>query len=82
MESRIFHRRNLPHFYPKKGVFFVTWRLKGSIPKKILFEMKLKMSENESGIDRHRKFFKQYDEWLDKMRTGPFHLSMLRNSCE
>lgn len=32
------YKRNLPHFQPKDGMFFITYRLKGSLPKKLLTE--------------------------------------------
>ena len=28
-----FHRRHLPHWHPDQAVFFVTWRLHGTLPR-------------------------------------------------
>lgn len=33
-----FHRRNLPHYYPKYRKFFITFRLYNSIPRKKILE--------------------------------------------
>src|SRR5712692_9846229 len=36
LDYREFYRRNLPHFQPAGGTFFVTFRLAGSIPRAVL----------------------------------------------
>ncbi len=84
---KAFYRRNLPHFQPIGAAFFVTFRLKGSIPKNKLFKLKqdfednilqLKMADTlhlEKAIyDEHKRFFAKYDSLLDNIKTGPHHL--------
>ncbi|MDD2921115.1 MAG: transposase [Anaerolineales bacterium] len=84
----IIHRRNLPHIHPTGAIFFVTFRLAGSIPVEVIeqlraeFEqeerrLKTNLSENALLMERYKiqkKFFGRYDEWLDKMAHGPTHL--------
>jgi putative transposase len=36
LDYREFYRRNLPHFQPAGGTFFITFRLAGSIPRAVL----------------------------------------------
>ncbi|HWO00295.1 MAG TPA: hypothetical protein VNS63_13610 [Blastocatellia bacterium] len=36
LDYREFYRRNLPHFQPAGGTFFVTFRLAGSIPRAVI----------------------------------------------
>jgi len=83
-----FYRRNLPHIQPPDASYFVTYRLAGSIPKAVLerlktewqdFERKLLQVNDESkriGILRNerKKYFKKYDEILDKILSGPVWL--------
>ena len=77
-------RRNLPHIYPPDAAFFITFRLKNSIPQKVLFKMKeeqeLKIAEitksklseieKEEAIAAEKKrFFARYDKALEKYAT-------------
>lgn len=41
LDYREFYRRNLPHFQPAGGTFFVTFRLAGSIPRAVLERWKV-----------------------------------------
>ncbi len=83
-----FYRRNLPHIHPTGAIFFVTFRLAGSIPVEVIeqlraeFEqeerrLKMNLSGNALLIERYKiqkKFFGRYDKWLDKMAHGPTYL--------
>ncbi len=40
MRERYFHRRNLPHLHYNEGNYFVTFRLKGSLPSVELQKLK------------------------------------------
>ena len=80
------YRRILPHIQPFGAAFFVTFRLKDSIPTVKLLEIKeaheYKIMEierlglqNETLIYEERKrFFAKFDELLDKVIAGPTHL--------
>jgi REP-associated tyrosine transposase len=61
----VFYRRRLPHWQPAGIALFVTWRLHGSLPAKIVG----KDSEAASG-----EVFVAYDRLLDKAGTGPLWL--------
>ncbi len=34
--TEAFYRRRLPHWVPDRAVFFLTWRLEGSLPKQVV----------------------------------------------
>lgn len=53
-------RRNLPHLYFEYGIYFVTFRLFGSLPRNVLFEINSSMEDDES-----KMLFKKYDDMLD-----------------
>lgn len=67
-----FHRRNLPHFYRPNSTYFITFRLKDSIPIKVLKELREGKEFNrdfKSKADKYesdKKFFAEYDKILDK----------------
>lgn len=88
------YKRNLPHIQPEGACFFVTFRLYGSLPKKMVNEMKQKYHlqlENLKNIeddhqrnlevfDLRKRFFAKHDELLDKTDNGPHHLKDKTNS--
>ena len=39
-EQKLFHRRNLPHLHPSEGIFFITYRLAGSLPREAIERLK------------------------------------------
>jgi len=43
MKNKEKYKRNLPHIQPLGQIFFVTWNLKGAIPKSKLLQL-----QNES----------------------------------
>ena len=42
-----FYRRNLPHFHPTGAIFFVTFRLAGSLPAEIVEQLRTEFEEEE-----------------------------------
>jgi len=84
-----FYRRNLPHIQPIGASFFVTFRLKDSIPKDALVKLETEYkeaaqmkksiknkAERNSSISKLRKqYFAHYDKLLDKIETCPHHLA-------
>ncbi len=82
--NRSFHRRNLPHLYYNDGIYFITFRLKDSIPLKLLKELRLdsnQITENEStriltskelrlSAAGQKRIFRKYDSLLDTGRYG------------
>jgi len=85
MGSSIFYRRNLPHYQPPNGAFFVTFRLANSLPVKIIDELKREYHEKEKKLktitgratrensisELRRKYFGKFDKLLGSSITGP-----------
>jgi REP element-mobilizing transposase RayT len=72
MKGAHYHRRHLPHIYLDEAVYFITFRLKGSIPIYKLSELqsitdsKSNFRSGEKRYELDRLFFARYDELLDK----------------
>ena len=78
-----FYERNLPHFQPERGTFFLTYRLFGSIPKSVLKEFqehfqKIKYSQRNISSRRFQRlraaYFQRLDNVLDKQLNEPYWL--------
>ncbi len=81
------YNRNLPHIQPIGAVFFVTFRLKDSIPKVKIWNLKkdfekkidqiksIKTADLDFQVYNERKrFFAKYDNLLDSIEDGPIFL--------
>jgi REP element-mobilizing transposase RayT len=82
--DREFYRRHLPHWQPKEAVFFVTFRLKGSIPqvviealqaqreqeKQRLVNLPVEQRQQQDDLDERRSFGR-WDAALDRAEAGP-----------
>jgi putative transposase len=76
MIKRHFHRRNLPHLYYNEGIYFVTFRLHGSIHPDELKKLKLSFSKTESvSKEEQQNIFIRYDSLLDKPQNKIQYLS-------
>jgi len=64
LDYKTFHRRNLPHFHPKEGIIFITYRLHFALPDNII--MKIKQSKTD-----FINVFIANDEFLEMYNTGP-----------
>lgn len=86
-EYQFYYRRNLPHYQPKDGVFFITYRLTFSLPKTILnklAEQKKEFDEKLERLDSSKKakqrliynkiLFDITDDFLGKYKKGPHWL--------
>jgi putative transposase len=87
---REFYRRKLPHIIPVGGLFFVTSRLKDSIPKNVVLKLKMERDQKIQRIMSDPKLdpqiakkeienerlahFKRFDDWLDRAEHGPTYL--------
>lgn len=79
-----FYRRNLPHLQFRGGEYFVTFRLFGSIPTKIIKEIKSYRKEFQNQLkngtdgnfknELERKIFLRYKSSVDQGITGPHWL--------
>ncbi len=85
-KSKIFYKNKLPHYQPVGAAFFVTFRLFGSIPKSKTGELKklykseiIQLRKNEEKnreeiLSLRYKYFKKFDELLEKDNIGPHYL--------
>ena len=80
MKNKINYRRNLPHIQPKGQSFFITWTLKGAIPKhkkellkKEYNEIKKIKTKEELDIE-NRRLLKKYDKILHNEKSGNHYL--------
>ena len=78
------YRRDLPHIIPAGGTFFVTFRLKGSLPKHLIQSIHAEFENEKSMIgnlrnsstkkllmeETHNNYFEDFDSLLDKQTTG------------
>lgn len=81
---KTFYRRNLPHFQPPDGTFFVTFRLLNSLPENVWLALKkkyedgLKVIGHLSPPKKHDEFkklqrqhFRDFEAYLDNCQYGP-----------
>ncbi len=85
LDYKLFFERNLPHFQPPGAVLFVTYRLRGSIPKIIIDELIAKKEATERALQsisdvaererreylEQRRLFGLWDKSLDAADYGP-----------
>jgi REP element-mobilizing transposase RayT len=64
MLKRHFHRRRLPHLYYSEGIYFVTYRLKGSISPGELESIQRIIKDSKAGKKKIR-IFKKYDSLIE-----------------
>ena len=70
-----FYRRHLPHWQPRNAVFFVTFRLKNSLPDEVLEALREERERtNQNKLDRQH-YFEGWEEFLDMAKFGPRWLS-------
>ncbi len=86
----IYYRRNLPHIHPPGAIYFITFRLAGSLPKHVIQKFREEMEEEirkfslknknnpkklSDGTYRiQKKYFGKFDKLLDNPTTGPLWL--------
>jgi len=81
------YTRRLPHFTRPGGIFFVTFRLYGSLPKGFLDKLLKDFEDRKSQIEAQqprdvqqqlaalqREYFYAFDKALDACAYGPTHL--------
>ena len=75
MRKRYFHRRNLPHLHYNEGDYFVTFRLKDSLPLILIEELRSDLEKNPAELStKEKKLFKKYDDLLDSGNYGANYL--------
>jgi putative transposase len=85
-DAKTYYHRNLPHWQPLGAAIFLTCRLYGSLPEKViqhlkearrLLERELEKANGsaekvaELKLNQHKKLFAKLDAILDKADTGP-----------
>ncbi len=82
-QKKIYYKRNLPHYQPPGGTFFVTFRLKDSVPAAAMKNQLNKQEEEmfakkdlsqEERNEYHLACVLANDELLDRIKSGPFFL--------
>lgn len=86
---KIYRERNLPHIYPVGGVFFITFRLDDSLPRRIIRALESEYTEDMTAIklqekskskqkallfDLKKKKFGKYDHQLDAKPYGACYM--------
>jgi len=79
-----FYRRHLPHWQPRGAVFFVTFRLKNSLPIEVIKSLKEEREHTKAILEgfpeseregrnylEERRYFGRWDSYLDKAEFGP-----------
>ena len=87
-EFHEFYKRHLPHWQPKGTMFFVTVRLKDSIPYNVIEALRQERAKQKLTIQNlpererakqdyldERRYFGKWDAFLDKTAFGPTWLS-------
>ncbi len=62
LDAEIFHRRHLPHLYLPNAVYFITFRLAGSLPYHAIEELQEKSRLQK----KHKISFVDFDRALEK----------------
>ena len=85
MLIRHYHKRNLPHLYYNEGIYFITYRLYGSIPSS---EIKIfrNLPEVRSGLRYHhyKSLLEKYDSLLHSTTNTVKYLNQpeIMNICK
>jgi REP-associated tyrosine transposase len=81
-----FYHRNLPHWHPPGRSIFLTWRLEGSLPRKVIEKLRITRQQlsqhkplskgwtNDRRVLEYKILFAKVDAILDKAETGPVWL--------
>ena len=72
-----YYRRNLPHYQPLGGEFFVTFRLANSLPKAVLSRLKKEYVKEVNTHDvsaskkpQQKRYFAKFDHCLDHSKSS------------
>lgn len=84
-----YYQRHLPHIIPQGETFFVTFRLKNTVPLSVIEHLKNKYAQIENEIceknikeiekkayiyDNHKRYFADFDKFLDSNGQKIRHL--------
>ncbi|MBK7937916.1 MAG: transposase [Lewinellaceae bacterium] len=86
-----YYERHLPHWHPPGGTFFITYRLKGSVPKHIIHEIRETTEQELAAVKRvcqdpsllpgeirrlQIRYFVLYEQALDTNLNEPYWLKI------
>ena len=80
LRFREFYRRRLPHIQIAGSTYFVTFRLKNSLPKDALEKLtaetaRIKELTKDVSEFEHRRWFGKFDDYLDRVICGEAFLN-------
>ena len=77
-----YYRRHLPHWQPRDAVFFVTFRVKNSMPYEVIESLRKEQERAKKALVQSQQddveedgYFRRWDIYLDKAEFGPRWLS-------
>lgn len=75
-----FYRRNLPHYQPPQGDFFITFRLANSLPKNPVEKLREEYNKLSEGVNsdavpeskqaQQKKYFAKFNHILDQSKNS------------
>ncbi|MDW7992967.1 MAG: transposase [Anaerolineae bacterium] len=85
LRYQLFYRRRLPHWQPPGATFFITFRLRGSLPRQVLEQLVEERASAEKRLRQiqdltvrtietyreERRLFGKWDQALHTAREGP-----------
>ena len=88
IDMKEFYRRHLPHGHPQEAVFFVTFRLKDSLPSEVIEALREEREGAKIALHdlpeskraeqdklNSGRYFEKWEEHLDKAEFGPHWLA-------
>ena len=66
-----FYHRHLPHWQPRDAIFFVTFRLKNSLPNEVIEALREEREHEKQNQLDEQHYFERWEEFLDKAQFGP-----------
>lgn len=79
----IYFRRKLPHYQPSEAIYFITFRLAGSLPQEAIIRLREERERElrAAGQDKslsyriRKKYFAKFDDLLEGKHDGPTWLA-------
>jgi len=63
-----FYRRHLPHWQPREAVFFVTFRLKNSLPYEIIESLRVERERVKVALKQFPESERAQQDYLEERR--------------
>lgn len=69
------YRRRLPHFRTENAVFFITFRLNGTLPSSLVKELKGTLEIEDYSLIAKQDYYESINDYLDNENYGPTWLA-------